>query len=210
MRRALAALVVGVLLPACGGGDTGGTGQESTTERRPVTQQQIEQVLLDLEDLPEGYTVSAPGAGPLGEVFCTGLKELRDRVGRGVAARAAFTGPDQFSTVGQQAYYDPTEDHGVPFLRQVFTGCNQVTAEVMGRQVTFDVTERRFKEYGDGSAAFRVSGAVMGFPFGADFAAVSRAGVVNLVYVAGPGADHARELERLVDVTYARQERLTD
>ena len=205
MRKFFAVLVAGALLSACGGGgDDGG----SAARKGPVSQQEVEQILLDLEELPAGYS-AAPDKGAADGVFCSGLQRLREDVGRGVAADVAFTGPDQISTVGQQAYYDPTARYGVGFVRRIFKKCGNVKAIIQGQEVTFQVSEQPFKKYGDESTAYRVTGQVMGVPFGADFVAVKRGDVVNLVYVAGIGADHTQQLEQLVDVTYAKQEKVT-
>ena len=204
MRKFLALLVAGALLSACGGDGGGGT----EARKGPVSQQQVEQILLDVAELPPGYTAAAEGQVADG-VFCSGLQKLREDVGKGVAADVAFTGPDQISTVGQQAYYDPTARYGVGFVRRIFAKCANVKAVVQGQEVTFHVSEQPFKKYGDESTAYRVSGQVMGVPFGADFVAVKRGDVVNLVYVAGIGADHTEQLEQLVDVTYAKQEKVT-
>ena len=210
MRTLVALAALGLLSGACGGGGGAGETGEGAGERRTsITQQEIEQVLLGVEDVPAGYTASPPEGGAADLVICRGIAELREAVAQDVSARARFTGPDLMSTIGQEAYFDPAATHGVARLRRIFDECDQVTTTVQGRSVTLDVSERPFASYGDESAAFRVSGSVMGVPFGADFAAVSLGGVVSLVYAAGVGADHAEELERLVEVTYAKQDRVT-
>ena len=206
MRRLATVLAVGMAVSGCGGGDPDGVAQ---SRPRPVTQEQIEQVLLSADELPAGYTVAAAEGGAAEVVLCAGIAELRREVAKDVSARARFTGPDQISTVGQETYFDASGTRGVDHLRRIFAACDQVTATVQGRKVELKVSERSFERYGEESAAFRVSGALLGVPFGADFAAVRQGGVVNLVYAAGLGRDHSEQLENLVELTYARQERIT-
>lgn len=206
MRIFTAVLATGFFLGACGNG--AGTTTARDTPRTTVTQEQLEKVLLAPDDVPTGYLPSDQTRGPADIVLCRGLAELREGVARGVAASARFTGPDLISTVGQETYFDPAGTRGVAHLRKIFAACDETTTTIQGQQVTLEVAEQPLDGYGEESAAFRVSGSVMGLRFSADFAAVGLGGVVNLVYAAGVGPDHTDELENLVEVTYHRQERL--
>jgi hypothetical protein len=207
IRKLMALVAMAVALGSCGGG--GDPEVAADARPTPVTQEQIEQVLLSADELPAGYTVAAAEGGAADLVLCAGIAELRKEMSEEVSARARFTGPDQISTVGQETYFDAAGTRGVEHLRRVFAACDQVTVTVQGRKVELKVSERSFDRYGEESAAFRVSGALLGLPFGADFAAVSQGGVVNLVYAAGLGSDHGEQLEKLVEITYAKQERVT-
>jgi hypothetical protein len=207
VRKLVALVAVGLLAGACGDG----AGTEAATDKRAasISQEQIEGILLEHHEVPSGYAVSPAEGGAADLVLCSGLAELRAEVAEGVSARGRFTGPDQISTIGQEAYFDPAGTNGVTRLREIFAACDRVTTKVQGRPVELAVKERPFRSYGDESAAFRVSGELLGLPFGADFAAVSLGGVVSLVYAGGVGNDHGEVLERLVDLTYAKQERVT-
>ncbi len=214
MQRWRALVVVTVLLGACGAdddtaADRAGTVESSTTEdggtpstapAEDAEERPLEDVVLQLSDLPTGWS-AAPAEEDDDESFCDGrdpFNEIEPQDEAESTFQQSELGP--FVVSAASRYSDDAEAAEVlDLLADVAEACQSFSVtEDDGSETEYTITPLSFPELGDDTFAFRMSATTVLGPITLDLAAVQEGPIVVSVGNGGLGSADGELTEALM------------
>lgn len=206
MTRIRAVVLVGALLcAACGGGDDEG-GQARTVEATTTTEGDtptststtaatpdvaLAQIVVQLTDLPTGWSVSPPDDDEEDDdTFCEDMDPFNE-IPPQEEAESSFQQSDfgPFAASGASRYADDDEASSVmDLLTEMANKCQTFTeTDEDGTETSYTITPLSFPNLGDDTFAFRMAGATPFGPINIDIASVRQGEIVISLVNGGLG-----------------------
>lgn len=215
MKRLVSVLAVAALVAAgCGGGDDDGQARTveppTTTTTEPsedtttttAAPAALDAVVLQLGDLPTGWSVSPPDEEEdTSDDFCDGADPFNEIAAQEEAEsnfEQSELGP--FAASGASVYEDDDQAGEVlDLLAAVANDCQSFTqVDEDGAEVEYTITPLSFPDLGDDTFAFRMSATTFIGPLALDMAAVREGSLVVTVIHGGFGAVDSALTETLM------------
>lgn len=222
MRPWLSVLLAGTLAAACSSGDDGGQARtvdpprttttpadETTTTISSPTPEAaaLEQVVVQLSDMPTGWAVSPPEEEESDDAFCDGLDPFNEVTPQD-EAESTFQQSDfgPFVASGASLYKDDDEAAGVmDRLTDMANTCQSFTQpEDDGTETEYTISALSFPDLGDDTFAFRMAGTTAFGPLNLDVVAVRDGALVLAVINGGLGAADSELTESLMQTMAER------
>jgi hypothetical protein len=209
-------LISALLLGSCGGGGEGGEdGQARTVETTTTTEGEeptptsttvpprdiaLNEVIVQLGDLPTGWSPSAPEDDGEDDSFCEGHDPL-NQIEPTEEAESSFQQSDfgPFVFAGAGTYTGDQASEVMDAFAETADACQSFTeTDEDGAETTYTISPLSFPDLSDDTFAFRMSATSPLGPFNLDVAAVRKGTVVLIIVNGGLGAADSALTEKLM------------